>query len=99
MIPATPSIKKIRLANNKKNLLLTWNAVNGATGYSIYRSTSKNGTYRRIKIITSGRTLSYLTNLPKNGSAYYYKVQAYRTVNNKRVCGYSSSPKGYYRQK
>ena len=99
VIPATPSIKKIRLANNKKNLLLTWNAVNGATGYSIYRSTSKNGTYRRIKIITSGRTLSYLTNLPKNGSAYYYKVQAYRTVNNKRVCGYSSSPKGYYRQK
>ena len=54
VIPATPSIKKIRLANNKKNLLLTWNAVNGATGYSIYRSTSKNGTYRRIKIITSG---------------------------------------------
>ena len=27
-------------------------------------------------IITSGRTLSYLTNLPKKGSAYYYKVQA-----------------------
>lgn len=99
VIPATPSIKKIRLANNKKNLLITWNAVNGATGYSIYRSTSKNGTYRRIKIITSGRILSYLTNLPKKGSAYYYKVQAYRTVNNKRVCGYSSSPKGYYRQK
>lgn len=99
VIPATPSIQNVRLANGNRNLLLTWNAVSGATGYSIYRSTSKNGTYQRIKIITSGRTLSYLTNLPKEGTSYYYKVQAYRLVNSKYVCGYSSSPKGYYRKK
>lgn len=96
--PAKTSIQKIQLVNNGTKLRLTWKAVPGATGYSVYRSTSKNGTYRRIKIINSGRTNTYLTNLPAAGKAYYYKIRAFRLVNGKRMAGDYSAPKGYFRK-
>jgi fibronectin type 3 domain-containing protein len=59
--------------------------VNGATGYRVFRSTSKNGTYTRIKSITSASTNSYADTSVTAGKTYYYKVRAYRTVNGKDV--------------
>lgn len=58
------------------SLKLTWKKVSNATGYKIYRSTSKKGSYKLIKTITNGNTTSYKNSKLKTGQTYYYKVQA-----------------------
>ena len=47
---------EVQYATNKKftkakTATITWKKVNKATGYKIYRATSKNGKYKRIKTI------------------------------------------------
>lgn len=54
---------------------VTYSPVAGATGYEIYRSISKNGTYRLIKTTTA--TTFYNTNLT-TGFTYFYRVKAIR---------------------
>lgn len=71
----------IRLAAEKGKITVSWNNVSGATGYRIFRSTSLNGTYTRIKGIANGTTDSYADTTTIAGKTYYYKVRAYRKVN------------------
>jgi fibronectin type 3 domain-containing protein len=54
---------------------LTWNTVNGAGGYNIYRSIIQNGTYTKLNtsIIT---TNSYTNTGLASNTNYYYKVSA-----------------------
>ncbi len=52
---------------------LTWDAVNGAEKYRIYRATSKSGTY--TKLYTTSR-LYYTDSKAAEGTTYYYKVVA-----------------------
>ncbi len=52
---------------------LTWDKVDGAEKYQIYRATSKNGTYKLMKTTTS---TSYTNTSAKEGTTYYYKVKA-----------------------
>ena len=78
------SLKK----SGKTYLKVTYKKVSGATGYTIYRSTSKNGSYKN-QGSTSGTTFTN-KNLVK-GKRYYYKVRAYRKVNGKKVyAGFSA---------
>ncbi len=72
--PASYSSAKIR-----------WSAVAGASGYEVFRATYyATGTYTRIAATTS---TSYTNTNLSTGSAYYYKVRAYRTVNRVKVYG------------
>lgn len=48
---------------------ITWNAVSGATGYNIYRSNSRYGSYSRISTVSA---TSYMDN---TAGSYYYKVR------------------------
>ena len=80
------SVPKASVKSNTYNSnKITWSKVSGANGYEVYRSTSKNGTYKSIKTITSGSTVSYTNTSLATGTTYYYKVRAYRTVNGKKV--------------
>ncbi|MCM1160537.1 MAG: DUF6273 domain-containing protein [Roseburia sp.] len=54
---------------------LSWNQVSGAAGYHVYRSTKKNGSYKKIKTLSS---TSFINKGLKQGKTYYYKVVAYR---------------------
>ena len=64
---------------------ISWNAVNGASGYELYVSDEKDGKYTLKTSITSGKTTSYTdTNLNTN-TTYYYKVRAYRTVGSTKI--------------
>lgn len=94
--PAKAVITKLVPAGNK--LKLSWKKVSGASGYSLYRSIEKNGSYQRVKIISSGKKTSYLVAMPPKGKTYYYKVRAYRLVNGKRIAGDYSSPR-YFKRK
>lgn len=89
-VPGTPSVTAARYSYN--GCKVTWSAVSGASGYQIYRSTSKTGTYKPVKTAPSGAR-SYINTGLTTGKTYYYKVRAYRTVNNEPVCGAFSSVK------
>ena len=59
--------------NSKGKPRLTWDAVDGAVKYEVYRSTSKSGDYELLKTVTG----TSLTNgSAKSGKTYYYKVRA-----------------------
>lgn len=64
---------------------LTWGKVSGAYGYEIYRSTMKNGGYKKYATRNGSSMLS--TTLRNQNGKYYYKVRAYRIVNSKKVYG------------
>ncbi len=66
-----------------------WDAVDG---YVIYRSTSKDGTYTKIKTVTKPKTTSYVDTTVKEGQVYYYKMRAYLKVDDKVIYGKMSEP-------
>lgn len=68
----TPTVKASNVASSGK-IRLTWNAVDGADTYKVYRATSKNGTYTRM-YTTSGT--SYVNTKATAGTYYYYYVVA-----------------------
>ena len=78
----------VKLANSSAtSIKVSWSKVTNASGYEIYRATSKNGTYKNIKTITSGTTTSYANKNLTNNKTYYYKVRAYKTVNGTKKYG------------
>ena len=55
------------------NPKLTWDKVEGAAKYYVYRATSEDGKYTKIKTTTS---LKYTDKSVEEGTTYYYKVKA-----------------------
>jgi len=71
---------------------IKWSGVSGAKKYRVYRATSKNGKYKRIKTTSSK---SYTDKSISSGTRYYYKVRAYKKVKKKkRFSPYSSKVEG-----
>lgn len=70
--PAAPKATGSNVTSTGK-IRLTWKAVNGATKYEVYRSTSKNGPYTRM--FTTTKTSMKHTGAAA-GTTYYYKVRA-----------------------
>lgn len=64
-------------ATTSKKIVLKWNKTKDASGYMIYRSTSKNGTYSEVKTVTSGSTVTYTDATAAAGKTYYYKIRPY----------------------
>ena len=81
----TPSVK---LTSGSKKATIKWEKISGASGYEVYRATSKSGKYSKLKTITKNSTVSYVNSSLTKNKTYYYKVRAYRTVNGKKI--YSS---------
>ena len=66
---------KITLSNNSSTgkVKLTWEKISGATGYQVYRATSRDGTYKLMETVTG---TTYTDTSSKAGKTYYYKVKA-----------------------
>ncbi len=88
IIPKTPTGVKAASASYN-SIKISWAAVSGVTGYAVYRSATKDGTYTYLK----GTTATSLTDTSRaTGTTYYYKVRAYKTVNGSNILsGYSSA--------
>ena len=70
--PAQPKIKgSVDAATGKPKI--TWNAVDGASGYEILRSTKKSGTY---EVIGNAEEGEFIDTTALKGKTYYYKVVA-----------------------
>ena len=85
--PAAPVVTAGNSAVSGKPML-TWDAVDGATSYKVYRATSQNGTYSLLGTVTA---TSYINTGAKDGVTYYYKVTA---VNDSGESAYSNIVSG-----
>ena len=52
---------------------LTWEKIDGAAKYEVYRATSKDGTYSLLKTLTGTSLTNTSTTV---GKTYYYKIRA-----------------------
>ena len=86
-VPAAPVVKAGNSATSGKPML-TWDAVDGATSYKVYRATSQNGPYRLLGSVT---TTTYVNTGAKDGVTYYYKVTA---VNDSGESAFSNTVSG-----
>lgn len=82
-----PSATKISslASKKKKQVVVKWKKVKGATQYEVYRATSKKGKYKKIG--TSKKT-TYTDKKATGGKKYYYKVRVCKKINKKNY--YSS---------
>lgn len=76
--PTSLKVTKTKITSAK----ITWSSSQGASGYTVYRATSKNGTYTAIADVKTANLTN--TNL-KSNIIYYYKIAAYRIVNGKKI--------------
>ena len=77
-VPAAPVLKITTSAGKPK---ISWNAVDGATKYWIYRSTDG----KTFEYYDSTTKTSYTNKSTSIGTTYYYKVKAAKVVNGKNV--------------
>ena len=61
------------IALNGKKPMVSWNSVEGATKYYVYRSTKKSSGYKKVATVEEE---SYTDTKAKKGTTYYYKVVA-----------------------
>lgn len=71
---------------NSDYIKLEWRKVKGANGYRIYRSATKNGIFRRINEV-DGKTACYIDKNLDSGTNYYYKVKAFKSIEDKIYSG------------
>jgi uncharacterized repeat protein (TIGR02543 family) len=81
-----PPIPTAVVASSPSNssIRLSWAAVNGANGYSVFRATSAFGSYSLLATIT---TNTYINSSLAIGTYYHYKVNAYRLVGTTKLYG------------
>lgn len=90
---ANPTLGKVSLSAasaSYTSIRLSWGNVSGASGYEIYRATSKSGTYAKVSAITG---TSYTNTGRTTGRTYYYKVRAYRSIGSTKAYGSYSDVK------
>lgn len=75
-VPAIPA--NLVATAGSAQVVLAWNAANGATGYILKRSTTNGGPYAVIDVNVSG--LAYTNSGLANGTVYYFVVSATNLV-------------------
>lgn len=84
---APESVKLVSAASKSaKKATLGWEAAN-ADGYEIYMASGKNGTYKKVKTITDSSKTAYTKSSLKAGTTYYFKIRAYKTVDDAKLYG------------
>ncbi len=76
--PSAPKISSVKAG--KKSAVVKWKKVSGATGYYVYRSTSKKSGFKKVQTLKKVSALSWTNKKLKSGRKYYYKVAAYKKV-------------------
>lgn len=74
--PQPLTAPKVKAANDTATgkITLTWDAIEGAKEYKVFRSAKRNGSYSLMKTVRTGTEFTNLNAVP--GKYYYYKVKA-----------------------
>lgn len=86
-----PSRPLVSSSSSGRTITIKWSKVAGADGYSVYRSSSRNGPFQFQKRFVGATPRHYTNKNLKKGKTYYYKVKAYHTEKGKRIYGYNST--------
>ena len=86
-----PKAPTLKVTAAKKAAKLSWSKQTGATGYTVYMATSKNGKYKKVATVKS--KVSYTKTGLTKGKTYYFKVAAYTTAGKKAISGAYSAVK------
>ena len=84
------TLNSIKKSGSK--IKVAWKKVSGVSGYEVYISKSKNGTYTKAMKITSSTKVSAVSKKLAKGK-YYVKIRAYKNVDGKKVYGKFSNVK------
>lgn len=87
-----PNTTYVTTVSGNKYATIKWSNVAGDSGYQIYMSTSKTGTYTRVATV-SASTYSFTKKGLSSGRTYYFKVRAYKRVGTTVIYGGFSSVK------
>lgn len=82
---AQPEISS--LYNSRTGVNITWNHINGASEYYVYRSTATTG-WIRLTVISNANTLTYTDTTASSGTEYIYTVRA---VSGSYISSYNNS--------
>ena len=85
--PGKASLKATSTTKGKVNL--SWTNLTGEDGYTVYYSTSKNGTYKKLTG-TKANVVKFTSSL-SSGKTYYFKVRAYAKADGETFRGLESS--------
>ncbi|MBE5937939.1 MAG: fibronectin type III domain-containing protein [Lachnospiraceae bacterium] len=77
--------------NSGSKITVTWEEVENATGYIIYRSVRENKGYDKVKTIIGEDAVKYINRGLNSKKVYYYKVKAYQE--NGEIVTYTKSSK------
>lgn len=91
-VPIAPQLVSAT-AINADTLSISWKKVKGASGYKVYRSTSKKGKYQAIYTANSMSEVTAMIAGQENGFDYYYKVKAFCKKGKKLIYGKESKVK------
>lgn len=72
---------------------LKWKEQADVTGYQIYRATSENGIYKKVKTVNGATTVMATVAAHTGSKPYYYKVCAYKMISGETVYGEFSEVK------
>lgn len=81
------TLKKTNITKTSKNIgnyiTLKWKGISGETGYQIYRSKTKNGTYSKVKTVKlADKKYPSVKLSAKKGTTYWYKIRPYKSIGN-----------------
>ena len=80
-------VKNLKVtAKSDKAVRLSWSKRKGS-GYEVWMATSKNGTYKKVKALTSYTTKKCRVTGLESGKKYYFKVRAYKKSGSKKIYG------------
>lgn len=90
--PVTP---KASTMNTHGGISVSWNKIDGASKYAVYRRASGEKTWVRIKTTTS---TTYLDKTAKNNTTYYYSARAFNSAGDYSVYDSAKTSKIKYVQ-
>lgn len=82
VITKLTEVRGFKYSSTDTNVKLSWNKLNGAQGYIIYKYNPSKNTWTRLDKTSS---VSYTVKDLKSGSAYKFAVKGFKTVNGKEV--------------
>lgn len=80
-------------AVSKTSVKLTWDKIEGVSGYYIYRYNAKNKTYEQVKNIKGNNTKKWIDKGLVTGKKYSYKIKAYYILDGKEYVSKLSNKK------
>lgn len=86
IVYVTPKQMAAPVVKNKNNastqLTLKWNKTEGASGYYIYQYDTQTSTWKLVRTITKGKTLSCTISKLSPLTSYRFRISAYKKMNN-----------------